>query len=198
MDYRIDGIGVGKDPDSFDRDNVYKENFIKIGNSKDNIKTIKNFISKEECESILSIIKKSNTTDTGTDPQWDGKFYTTPDVTTKLEPIVNEITKTIQDQYQVSVELIINGSIAVVRWTKGEKMSAHVDDLGIENYHITGLVYLNNDYEGGEINFITQDLTLKPDAGDLVMFPGNLHYAHEVKEITSGERFTIPVWYKYI
>lgn len=196
MSYTIDGIGVGRDPDSFERDQAYKENSAKIGNSKDNIKTIKNFISKEECESILSLIKSSKTTDTGKDPQWDGRVYTTPQVIVKLIPIVKKITKIIEDHYQISVELVTHGS--VVKWTKGEKMSAHVDDLGIENYHMTGLIYLNDDYEGGDINFITHGLTIKPDAGDLVMFPGNLHYAHEVKEITSGERFTMPVWYRYI
>jgi len=27
------------------------------------------------------------------------------------------------------------------------------------------------------------------------MFPGNMYYAHEVKEVLSGVRYTVPIWF---
>jgi len=30
------------------------------------------------------------------------------------------------------------------------------------------------------------------------MFPGNMHYAHEVKTIISGVRWTVPMWFEFV
>jgi len=44
---------------------------------------------------------------------------------------------------------------------------------------------LNEDYEGGEFIFNnTHEVKLK--TGDILMFPSNFMFAHEVKEITKG------------
>lgn len=60
--------------------------------------------------------------------------------------------------------------------------------------HLACLVYLNDDYEGGEIFFPRYNLTIKPKAGTLITFPGSLYYIHGVKKITNGNRFTITEW----
>lgn len=53
---------------------------------------------------------------------------------------------------------------------------------------ITSLLYLNDDYEGGEIEFPNQNLTLKPKPGTLVVFPSNRNFPHRVNPILSGHR----------
>ena len=60
--------------------------------------------------------------------------------------------------------------------------------------HLACLIYLNDDYEGGEIYFPRQDISIKPKAGTLITFPGSLHYIHGVNKITSGTRYTITEW----
>lgn len=49
-------------------------------------------------------------------------------------------------------------------------------------------LYLNDDFEGGELFFPERNLSIKPKAGQLVLFPGGNEYIHGVKPVTSGER----------
>lgn len=60
--------------------------------------------------------------------------------------------------------------------------------------HLAILVYLNDDYEGGELYFPRYDYSIKPSAGTMITFPGSLYYIHGVKEITKGVRYTINQW----
>lgn len=60
--------------------------------------------------------------------------------------------------------------------------------------HLAILVYLNDDYEGGELYFPRYNYSIKPTAGTMITFPGSLYYIHGVKEITKGVRYTINQW----
>lgn len=53
------------------------------------------------------------------------------------------------------------------------------------------ILYLNKSYTGGEIYFPQHNLDISPGAGSLVVFEGSHEYLHGVREITSGDRFTI-------
>jgi hypothetical protein len=55
----------------------------------------------------------------------------------------------------------------------------------------SGLLYLSEDHEGGEIYFPAQNFTLVPKAGMFVFFEGNLDVLHEVKTITKGDRHNL-------
>lgn len=56
-------------------------------------------------------------------------------------------------------------------------------------FDISILVYLNSDFEGGELVFPEFDLTIKPEAGDMLMFPCGHQYSHYVTPVTSGTRW---------
>jgi hypothetical protein len=49
-------------------------------------------------------------------------------------------------------------------------------------------LYLNDDFEGGELFFPMRELSIKPKARQLILFPGGHEYIHGVKQITSGDR----------
>lgn len=53
----------------------------------------------------------------------------------------------------------------------------------------TVLFYLNDDYEGGELYFSEQDITLKPSAGSAVIWPWTV--LHGGKQVLSGEKYHI-------
>jgi predicted 2-oxoglutarate/Fe(II)-dependent dioxygenase YbiX len=63
---------------------------------------------------------------------------------------------------------------------------------------IATLIYLNNDYSGGEIYFPEYDISHKPEPGDLLCFPDNPDYVHGVSSISNGVRYTIPRWFTRI
>lgn len=88
---------------------------------------------------------------------------------------------------------------SIVRWQVGDCQPPHADKQNIDGSpnlypenDIASLIYINDDYEGGEIYFPNQDSQLKPVAGSLVFFPGDINYLHGVTEVTKGIRYTIP------
>lgn len=63
----------------------------------------------------------------------------------------------------------------------------HTDFLGDEkdrrylwSGHISNLLYLNNNYNGGELYFPQHNLKIKPEKGMLVSFPGNFYNRHGI------------------
>lgn len=65
---------------------------------------------------------------------------------------------------------------------------------------LTAVLYLNDDFEGGEIEFgsVTDDsgrnFQFKPFAGALTVFPSDLRFPHEAKPVTSGNRYCVVAW----
>jgi hypothetical protein len=56
--------------------------------------------------------------------------------------------------------------------------------------HYTSMLYLNEDYEGGELYFpMHNDFTIKPKTGMLAIFSGDINHPHGVKQITNGTRY---------
>ena len=56
------------------------------------------------------------------------------------------------------------------------------------------IVYLNDDYEGGELHLVEQNYTIKPKPGMLVAFPSDHKFLHAALPTTSGIRYVIVSW----
>ena len=94
--------------------------------------------------------------------------------------------------------------LGLVRWNVGDSQAPHADgenpngDAHPFNWRNFGCVYyMNDDYEGGEIYFPNQDITLKPKPNTLVFFPGTLEYLHGVNPVTSGVRYTLTSFWTF-
>jgi len=85
-------------------------------------------------------------------------------------------------------------SIHLLKYGEGGHLPAHIDQ-GVSSRVLSSVMYLNDDYAGGEIEFVQSDVKLKPEAGSIIFFPSNFLYVHEVHEITSGYRYSMPHWY---
>ena len=99
----------------------------------------------------------------------------------------------------------------LVRWEVGEDMDCHSDfsptaDNNKSNQKFwssytdtyrtySGIFYINDDYEGGEIYFPQWDIAIKPEMGSQVIFPSTDDYFHGVKEVRNSKRYTITTWY---
>lgn len=59
----------------------------------------------------------------------------------------------------------------------------------------SGLLYLNDDYEGGELYFPLQNFKYKPPTGTFIFFEGNQDVPHEVHTVKRGERYNIISFY---
>jgi len=82
-------------------------------------------------------------------------------------------------------------SYEVLKYGVGNKLGDHYDDGGEVPLRVSILFYLNDDYEGGNIEWIYGKFNYKPKKGDVVIFPSSYVYRHEVHEIKSGTRYVI-------
>jgi len=85
-------------------------------------------------------------------------------------------------------------SIHLLRYEEGGHLPAH-QDQGVSSRVLSSVMYLNDNYEGGEIEFKQSGVKIKPEAGSIIFFPSNFLYVHEVYPITSGSRYSMPHWY---
>lgn len=92
----------------------------------------------------------------------------------------------------------------ILRYEKGCYYLPHADSDEInattqrwEKIHdrdLSLLLYLDEDYEGGEIAFANFDFKLKPRAGMLIVFPSDCRYLHGAMPVTAGTRHAVVSW----
>lgn len=92
-------------------------------------------------------------------------------------------------------------SISIKKYNENAYMGPHVDsgDITSRNHPKVSMVfYLNDNYEGGEIEFPNQGITIKPEAGSIIIFPSHEPYMHDPKTIISGIKYMCPLfWYDH-
>jgi predicted 2-oxoglutarate/Fe(II)-dependent dioxygenase YbiX len=89
-------------------------------------------------------------------------------------------------------------------WEQGSCLPPHTDNSNPDGSphssawrDFSSIVYLNDDYDGGELYFTAQDRVLKPQRGMLVAFSAGYHHEHGVLKVTRGRRLTMPAFYTF-
>lgn len=72
-------------------------------------------------------------------------------------------------------------------------------DMPGPKFFLTCTTYINDDYEGGDIEFYMNDqfYPYKPKSGDILVFPSTDPYYHGVRTIRNGEKFFIRNFIQY-
>ena len=135
-----------------------------------------NFISADKCQSLIERFKIKY--------HFSKKFRDTIVLSFRDEDILKHVTETFTFYPFKSID-----NMEIVKWPTGSKMALHRD----EGDTFSWIIYLNDDFEGGET--VIDGIKIKPKRGRLVLF-SNGFYEHEVKEITKGTRYTLIAWYK--
>jgi len=172
----------------------------KVGSSK-NIVIKENFISQDKLDFIMSSIDEtvswgSNSMAGIPDKVTNNLYQEKPEVHKILKEAIDQVQKEIEYHFGRPLE---TNSAGIRRWDTGEFQPLHADGEDTEGHpneafivDYGAVIYLNDDYEGGEIYFPDHGIELKPKAGTLVFFPSSTMYIHGVKEITRGSRYTTP------
>ena len=95
---------------------------------------------------------------------------------------------------QFAINFDTHDAYQILKYGKGHFFDLHQDDSKSYPRRISFSYYLNDDYEGGEIEFPRFNLKIKAEAGDMLIFPSNYPYTHLVHEVTQGIRYTIVDW----
>lgn len=59
---------------------------------------------------------------------------------------------------------------------------------------ISMLIYLNDDFEGGELSFEKMNYRIRPSAGLVVLFPSDQRFIHQAETVLKGVRYAIVSW----
>jgi hypothetical protein len=94
------------------------------------------------------------------------------------------------------VNVLEHDSYEILKYGKGQHFVDHIDDGPIYHRRISTVYYLNDNYEGGEINFPRFNISYKPKANELLIFPSTYVYLHSVSEVKSGLRYAVVSWIK--
>jgi hypothetical protein len=116
-------------------------------------------------------------------------FYKKIDIA--IDPHIKQYAK------ENNIGILKNTAYIVTRYLKGQFFVELTDSTEEFPRKVSAILYLNDNYSGGEISFPHLDISIKPEAGTLITFPGNKHYIHEVKKVTSGTRFTMSMWLRF-
>ena len=114
-----------------------------------------------------------------------------------LKKVYEEIINNYKKNFS-SLEINNLTDFRITKYHVGGFMSKHVDNIHHshgQNYgypQLTGLLFLNDNYEGGEI--LISGKSFKTNAGSALIFPSNFIYPHEVLEVTKGVRYSITCW----
>ncbi len=120
-----------------------------------------------------------------------------PEIKTVGKEYIQLVKQVIQLQFDIEKELYTD-ILCFNRWRMGDLQHPHADDANGFGWRKFGCVlYLNEEYEGGEIYFPNQNTVLKPKANTLAFFPGDEEFVHGVNPITSGIRYTLSTFWTY-
>lgn len=109
----------------------------------------------------------------------------------------------LKNKFQEGVETIYGYQVRpntshAQKWEVGGFAAPHSDNSDNEGNpnpfeinKLVGILYLNDDYEGGELYFPDHDIEFRPQALSWIVFPGGIENIHGVKEITKGTRYTM-------
>jgi hypothetical protein len=82
----------------------------------------------------------------------------------------------------------------LLRYGKEQMFHDHIDDHPFFTRRISLTYYLNDDYEGGDVEFKRHGLRFKAKKNDLLIFPSNFIYNHQVHQVTDGLRYVVVQW----
>ena len=82
----------------------------------------------------------------------------------------------------------------VLKYSQNQEYKAHYDGTTSIGRIISAICYLNNDYEGGELEFPNYNIKIKPQAGMLIIFPSNFAYRHIAHPTVAGTKYALVTW----
>ena len=167
-------------------------------------------LSKEDCDRMLQTLVNCNFEKAITMDK-DGNPVPHPDRksaitmitgTPGLEEIDAQLFKAMEnglrmyiDEYR-TVTLSRDEGLSLLRYEVGEEYKEH-NDSGSGNLRtLSAILYLNDNYVGGELEFTNIGRIVPPVAGQMIIFPSNFCYPHRALPITSGTKYAVVTWLK--
>jgi hypothetical protein len=168
-----------------------------------------NTLSLEECTFLIDLYDRYSEVSLQRDSS--GRlllhYYTLRDVHRESASWVYGVSLRCKEKIEVGLrtpELFVD-SVFLACLLPGDSHIPHADNQRREHGRwlpnhtpqrdYTGLVYLNDNFTGGELVFPDRDVVIIPKPGLFVGFPSNHKFVHAVPNVLSGKRYSLPVWF---
>jgi prolyl 4-hydroxylase len=194
------------------------QNFTKNTELDPEIQEIDNFLSHEECDKLIISAEgrlkpsevyagNTNIVDKTRESMQAWMKDDDNEISNKIAKLTSEIAKLPMENSE---------DLQVVNYTKGGYFKPHYDACeGSEEFcklmnksagprYLTFLIYLNDDYKGGETHFPNLNKTVKPKKGKLVIFKSTDSNGvilekslHGGNPVTKGKKWICNKWYHF-
>jgi hypothetical protein len=157
---------------------------MKVNRLSPDLYEIEDFVTLEQQEKVLDYCQSLDESDWWHKEQENTFFYGKQSLV-KLPEVFDEINKSVDNLFN---SVFYWGSIALQRTLDHEPMQTHRDYWikDLDYYVRYGVViYYNDDYEGGEIEYAELGIVHKPKARSLVLHGGNI--LHGPKRVTNDK-----------
>lgn len=182
---------------------------------KSYIQVFKKIVPKSLCDTIIDEYKNSDEWKTGTIGNYSvdenirdcDSIYISNQVSIDINPstrkkidedlfsIVSECLTNYIDLHYTHISNISSDSgYSLLRYKTGQFISSHIDASGRSPRELSLSINLNDNYTGGEFCFFNGEKKFNLKKGDIIVFPSNFMYPHEILPVTSGERYAIITW----
>ena len=172
---------------------------------------IRNHIERTD-KTDLSVFDPQKSNNTG-QPEWrvdkdirDTQHVEMGPLFPKVEQLFKDTVREIINPFY-EVEIIESEIPQILSYGIGGHYQPHVDGESLwktpkgesiwkksTNRDISIVLYLNDDFEGGDFIFPDHKIRVRPEPGMMVCFPSNHHYKHGVEPVTKGKRYSIVCW----
>lgn len=85
----------------------------------------------------------------------------------------------------------------LLKYGKGHFFNSHIDDGFGFTRTVSVVIFANDDYQGGELGFDRLGVTIRPVFGEMLIFPSAYPFAHSVKPVTEGIKYSLVNWYTF-
>lgn len=178
---------------------------------------INDFITEKETDVVFDYIHRASE-DEWTGHYWDGimanaeRQFGRTDIKNLIEEGLIQITeewmdKTLSLSWEISSiftqriidvlsfdkSVIFDGIGTIQRQYSGVKLTEHVDNHSDPGIKYAIVIYLNDNYNGGEVFFSKLGLEIKPPKKSMLLFPSGEKYWHGVRSTEDGPvRYVMP------
>lgn len=157
--------------------------------------------SKSYSDSLYAFIKSQYGVDTMEEAQALGhdikvdEAWVDKNATIRDQALCGAINKRLEKLFDQFDDLELAGVGSIQRQYEGVSLSYHVDSLSNPLVVFANVLYINDDFTGGELHFPKIDVTYRPERGALIVFPSADDYLHGVLPVGPGPiRYALPAF----
>ena len=165
-------------------------------------------VAEAECEQLVRTFKELQELvyeSSDQAPFWNkrGLWYSDvlkhrPEAAATMLAAMGRCLAEMQRFWKLKVPVYLDG-LNIMSWKAGLFMIPHADNAypdgrahELPYRDLSGVLYLNDSFEGGTLYLTAQDVLLTPKAGTLISMTGGFHHEHGVVRVESGLRITVP------